>query len=72
MVEARKKSSASPKGKRGGAGGDRDGKKQEDKKIEIIEKRQLKEIAKDAIKQVNKAKSNERKDAELSKEQRLN
>jgi len=32
MVEARKKSSASPKGKRGGAGGDRDGKKQEDKK----------------------------------------
>jgi uncharacterized protein (TIGR01589 family) len=32
MVEARKKSSASPKGKRGGAGGDKDGKKQEDKK----------------------------------------
>lgn len=32
MVEARKKSSASPKGKRGGAGGDKDGKNQEDKK----------------------------------------
>eukprot|EP00890_Picochlorum_soloecismus_P006666 jgi/Picsp_1/824/NSC_04313-R1_protein len=32
MVEARKKSSASPKGKRGSAGGDRDDTKQEDKK----------------------------------------